>query len=91
MQTRNILASTRSNERIRRQKTCEQFTIKPNLAGGSKQMPQVRDAFFSFPEVALLWGDAAACGEEMSVMSLDEVEDVSWEAISCKNQQSLPL
>jgi len=91
MQARNILAQRRSNEKILRQKTCEQFTIKPNLAGGSRQIPQVRDVFFSVSEVALLWGEAAVCGEDMSVMSLDEVDDMSWEAISCKNQQSLPL
>jgi len=76
--------------RVQRQKTCEQFTIKPNLAGGSKQIPQVRGALFPTSAVAELSGEVA-CGEDISVMSLEEVEDVSWEAISCKNQHSLPL
>jgi len=53
-------------------------------------MPQVRGALVSVSAVAELSGEVA-CGEDISVMSLEDVEDVSWEAISCKNQHSLPL
>jgi hypothetical protein len=64
---------------IQRQNTWEQLTIKPNLVGCSRHIPQV----VSWPL------EVSAGGAEED--SADGFGDVSCEAISCKNQQSLPL
>ena len=64
--------------------------MRPNLVGSSRHIPHV----ISMPleastEFAV---ESAVEGEDtVSDMSVDGFEDVSFEAISCRNQQSLPL
>jgi hypothetical protein len=64
--------------------------MRPNFVGSSRHIPHVVSTpFEASREVA---GVSAVEGDErVSDMSVDGLEDVSLEAISCKNQQSFPL
>jgi hypothetical protein len=81
------IISKEFKENIQRQKTWEQLTIKPNLVGCSRHIPQV----VSWPlEVSAEVAEDSA--EEVDKpISVAGFEDVSCEAISCRNQQSFPL
>jgi hypothetical protein len=64
--------------------------MRPNLVGFSRHIPHVVSMPFEASiEVA---GESAVEGDEtVSDMSVDGLEDVSLEEISCINQQSFPL